>query len=162
MLGKIWLAHNLLLWMNQNTSICNRFNLVTEIDDYPGALMVVTHNEMLLHAFAEKLIVFGENGRNVLEPIKNFSQSGWADTSMENRKEKGSSFKHQKIQRSEIILERARFDSSKTEIEELEKIIEHEEMSKKIEVKLLNAYTLRKQSFPNSEFSPLAGKLKVA
>ncbi|MEK6625812.1 MAG: ABC-F family ATP-binding cassette domain-containing protein [Bdellovibrionota bacterium] len=168
MLGKILACPTNLLLLDEPTNHLDMQSiqsLVTEIDDYPGALMVVTHNEMLLHAFAEKLIVFGDNGAEMfLGTYQEFlDKIGWDEESKEtSEKKQGSSFKHQKMQRSEIILERAKILLPlKTEIEELEKkISEHEEMSKKIEVKLLNAYAENKASLIQ-EFSPLAGKLKV-
>jgi ATP-binding cassette subfamily F protein 3 len=41
--------------------------LLTAIDDFPGAVIMVTHNEMFLEALAERLIVFQNDGVTVFE-----------------------------------------------------------------------------------------------
>jgi ABC-type Mn2+/Zn2+ transport system ATPase subunit len=41
--------------------------LLTAIDNFDGAVVMVTHNEMFLHALAERLIVFQDEGVSVFE-----------------------------------------------------------------------------------------------
>ena len=41
--------------------------LLTAIDNFDGAVVMVTHNEMFLHALAERLIVFQDDGVSVFE-----------------------------------------------------------------------------------------------
>ncbi|MDD8027697.1 MAG: ATP-binding cassette domain-containing protein [Acidobacteriota bacterium] len=41
--------------------------LLAAIDAFPGAVIMVTHNEMFLHALAERLIIFQEGGISVFE-----------------------------------------------------------------------------------------------
>jgi len=41
--------------------------LLAAVDAFDGAVVMVTHNEMFLHALAERLIVFQENGISVFE-----------------------------------------------------------------------------------------------
>jgi ATP-binding cassette subfamily F protein 3 len=41
--------------------------LLAAIEDFPGAVVMVTHDEMFLHALAERLIVFQEGGITVFE-----------------------------------------------------------------------------------------------
>jgi ATP-binding cassette subfamily F protein 3 len=41
--------------------------LLEAIDAFPGAVIVVTHNEMLLHALAQRLVVFQGGGAEVFE-----------------------------------------------------------------------------------------------
>jgi ATP-binding cassette subfamily F protein 3 len=41
--------------------------LLEALDDFPGAVIMVTHNEMFLHALAERLIVFQEGSISVFE-----------------------------------------------------------------------------------------------
>ena len=41
--------------------------LLTAIDNFPGTVIIVTHNEMFLHALSERLIVFEENTPSVFE-----------------------------------------------------------------------------------------------
>jgi len=41
--------------------------LMEAIDGFPGAVIMVTHNEMFLHALAERLIVFQGNGISIYE-----------------------------------------------------------------------------------------------
>lgn len=64
MLGKLLVKPSNILFLDEPT---NHFDLescdalLSAIDDFKGAVILVTHNEMFLHAFAEKLIVFREN-----------------------------------------------------------------------------------------------------
>jgi len=55
--------------------------LLTAIDAFEGAVVMVTHNEMFLHALAERLIVFQEGGISVFEgDYQRFLETvGWQD-----------------------------------------------------------------------------------
>jgi ATP-binding cassette subfamily F protein 3 len=55
--------------------------LLAALDAFEGTLILVTHNEMFLHALAERLIVFRENGVEVFEgSYQEFlDQGGWQD-----------------------------------------------------------------------------------
>jgi ATP-binding cassette subfamily F protein 3 len=53
--------------------------LLAALDNFPGAVIMVTHNEMFLHALAERLIVFQDNGISVFEGSyeRFLEQVGW-------------------------------------------------------------------------------------
>ena len=48
-------------------------SLIEAVDNFPGAVIMVTHNEMFLHALANRLIVFRMNTLMYLKALmKNF------------------------------------------------------------------------------------------
>jgi ATP-binding cassette subfamily F protein 3 len=53
--------------------------LLSALDNFPGAVVMVTHNEMFLHALAERLIVFQDDGISVFEGSyeRFLDQVGW-------------------------------------------------------------------------------------
>ncbi len=55
--------------------------LIEALDDFDGAVVMVTHNEMFLHALAERLVVFEEDGITVFEGgYRDFlDKVGWKD-----------------------------------------------------------------------------------
>ncbi len=70
MLGKILGTPVNLLLLDEPT---NHFDMescdamLAAIDQFPGAVIMVTHNEMFLHALAERLIIFQKDGIEVFE-----------------------------------------------------------------------------------------------
>lgn len=64
MLGKILAAPVNLLLLDEPTNHLDMEScdaLLTAIDNFDGAVIIVTHNEMFLHALAERLIIFQNN-----------------------------------------------------------------------------------------------------
>lgn len=59
--------------------------LLAAIDDFDGAVIMVTHNELFLHAIAERLIVFQDNDVTVFEgDYQRFlDMDGWGDEAMD-------------------------------------------------------------------------------
>jgi ATP-binding cassette subfamily F protein 3 len=57
--------------------------LVAAIDSFDGAVVMVTHNEMFLHALARRLIVFTQTGVTVFEGTYQefLDKGGWGDES---------------------------------------------------------------------------------
>ena len=55
--------------------------LLAALDDFDGAVIMVTHNEMFLHALADRLIVFRDDGLTVFEgSYQRFLEKvGWED-----------------------------------------------------------------------------------
>ena len=109
--------------------------LLAAIDAFDGAVVMVTHNEMFLHALAERLIVFQDGGISVFdgsyqrfletggwgddESVSRASRPAAADTDVEplNRKE-------YRRQRSVLISEKGKvLKPVQDEIESLEKTI---------------------------------------
>jgi ATP-binding cassette subfamily F protein 3 len=84
MLGKILCTPINLLLLDEPT---NHFDmescdaLLSAIDAFEGAVIMVTHNEMFLHGLAEKLVVFGDDGILVFDgDYQRFlDKVGWKD-----------------------------------------------------------------------------------
>jgi ATP-binding cassette, subfamily F, member 3 len=82
MLGKLLVTPTNLLLLDEPTNHLDMDScdaLLSALDNFPGAVIMVTHNEMFLHALAEKLIVFKDNGVSVVESgYSRFLESnGW-------------------------------------------------------------------------------------
>ncbi|NOY69757.1 MAG: ABC-F family ATP-binding cassette domain-containing protein [Deltaproteobacteria bacterium] len=85
MLGKLLATPLNFLFLDEPT---NHFDmescdaLLAAIDAFPGAVVMVTHNEMFLHAIAKRLIVFEENGMHVFEGTYDrfLEKEGWGDS----------------------------------------------------------------------------------
>ncbi|MBM3295443.1 MAG: ATP-binding cassette domain-containing protein [Candidatus Aminicenantes bacterium] len=70
LLGKIIAAPANLLLLDEPTNHLDMDSsdaLLAAIDNFDGAVVMVTHNEMFLHALAERLIVFQGDGMSVFE-----------------------------------------------------------------------------------------------
>jgi ATP-binding cassette subfamily F protein 3 len=90
--------------------------LLEALNDFEGAVIMITHNELLLHGLAERLIVFQGGGANVFEGgYQNFLETrGWDDEKSDriveiddNRNIKKAEKKEQKRQRARIIKKKA-------------------------------------------------------
>jgi ATP-binding cassette, subfamily F, member 3 len=63
-LGKILLSPTNLLLLDEPTNhldVESCDSLIAALDDFPGAVIIVTHSEMFLHHLAQRLIVFNED-----------------------------------------------------------------------------------------------------
>jgi ATP-binding cassette, subfamily F, member 3 len=70
MLGKILAAPVNLLVLDEPTNHLDMQScdaLIAALDNFDGAVVMVTHNELFLHALAERLVVFQNNRINVFE-----------------------------------------------------------------------------------------------
>ncbi len=84
LLGKIIASPANLLLLDEPTNhldleACDA--LLAALDAFSGAVILVTHNEMFLHALAERLIVFRERGVDVFEGTyaEFLAKGGWQD-----------------------------------------------------------------------------------
>jgi ATP-binding cassette subfamily F protein 3 len=114
-------------------------SLLAAIDQFDGAVVMVTHNEMFLHAIAERLIVFKNEGVSFFEgDYQQFLDiNGWGDeieTDLSVKKEtdcpKTEKLNKKEIRRlrSAIIAERGKIlKSLESRIDELERIIDANE-----------------------------------
>ncbi|KPK14397.1 MAG: hypothetical protein AMK69_28705, partial [Nitrospira bacterium SG8_3] len=94
--------------------------LLAAIDSFRGAVVMVTHNEMLLHALADRLIVFQNDRVSVFEGSyqRFIEKGGWGDevvvakSAREDTDEEPFSVKvtkkEKRRRRSAIIIERAK------------------------------------------------------
>jgi ATP-binding cassette subfamily F protein 3 len=90
MLGKLLVTPVNLLLLDEPTNHLDMYAcdaLLAAIDSFEGALVMVTHNEMFLHALAERLVVFQENEVQVFEgSYQDFLERvGWNDEAKDAR-----------------------------------------------------------------------------
>ncbi|MCD6586554.1 MAG: ABC-F family ATP-binding cassette domain-containing protein [Desulfobacteraceae bacterium] len=114
--------------------------LLSAIDQFNGAVVMVTHNEMFLHAIADRLIVFKDDTVSVFEgDYQQFLNiDGWGDNitpdlSVKNEADCSKPDKLTKREirrlRSAIIVERGKvLKSLERKIDELERIIDANEI----------------------------------
>ncbi|MFA7424248.1 MAG: ABC-F family ATP-binding cassette domain-containing protein [Desulfosarcinaceae bacterium] len=68
MLGKILASPVNVLFLDEPTNHLDMDScdaMLSALDAFPGTLIMVTHNEMFLHALAQKLVVFQDDGASV-------------------------------------------------------------------------------------------------
>ncbi len=128
-------------------------SLIEAIDNYDGAVMIVTHSEMILDALAERLIVFDGNKVDVFDGnYEDFlSRVGWQDEAYADDKSpadeppaKSALKKESKRLRADIINERSRVLSPlKKRINELETAITDAERQLALDNESLVAASLR-------------------
>ena len=121
MLGKLLVTPLNLLILDEPTNhldmeACDA--LLAAIDNFDGSVILVTHNEMFLHALANRLIVFQKNRTTVYEGSYQYflDKTGWEDEVMSTKsKQKPKSPDVAKLnkresrkRRSEIITEKGK------------------------------------------------------
>jgi ATP-binding cassette subfamily F protein 3 len=84
MLGKLLVTPVNLLLLDEPTNHLDMESsdaLLAAIDSYEGTVVMVTHNEMFLHALADRLIVFTDNGIEIFEGGYGefLEKGGWHD-----------------------------------------------------------------------------------
>ena len=84
MLGKLLVRPLNLLFLDEPTNHLDMESndaLLAAIDNFDGAVVMVTHNEMFLHALADRLIVFKDGGIDVFDgSYQDFlDKGGWED-----------------------------------------------------------------------------------
>jgi ATP-binding cassette subfamily F protein 3 len=94
-LGKILLNPANLLLLDEPTNhldIESCDSMIVAIDNFPGAVIIVTHSEMFLHHLANRLIVFNEDKAFVFEgTYQDFlDRVGWEPEVKKQKKEKES------------------------------------------------------------------------
>ena len=139
LLGKI-LAHktNVLLLDEPNNHLdAESINsMIDEINEYLGAVIIVTHDEKMLKEVANKLIIFQKDCVDFFDGSYNefLEKIGWEDEVSIDLKKKKKSFKDIKRLKAELISEKSKvLKPLQTEINDLEEmIIENERL---IEIK---------------------------
>jgi ATP-binding cassette subfamily F protein 3 len=138
LLGKI-LAHpsNLLLLDEPNNHLDMESidALIESLQDFPGALLIVTHNEGILRALATKLIVFHRGKVDVFDTSYDefLEKLGWEDENQGNGKSNGAQKKPTTRPNHDEKKDRAKAErKEKARIEKLEaQIIKSENALKK-------------------------------
>ncbi len=136
LLGKILVSPANLLFLDEPTNHLDMDSidsLIEAIEAFDGAVVIVTHSEMILHAIAERLVIFDDNSVKVFEgSYRDFLERvGWKDELTENGKptpaakgERGTSRKDLRKMRAEIIENRAKvLNPIQNRMDEIERII---------------------------------------
>lgn len=94
-LGKILLTPTNLLLLDEPTNhldVESCDSMIAALDEFPGAVIIVTHSEMFLHHLANRLIVFNQDKVFVFEgTYQDFlDKIGWEDETKKPKKEKKS------------------------------------------------------------------------
>ena len=149
MLGKLLMSSLNLLLLDEPTNhldieSCDSF--VFALDNFEGAVVLVTHNEMFLHSLANRLVVFKNDIVSVFEGTYQefLDKEGWEDEEFAVEKKSkiaGLSKKEIRQKKSEIITQKSReIKPAKQKIEALENNIEKNEvLIGKINEELLEA-----------------------
>jgi len=93
LLGKILLNPANLLLLDEPTNhldIESCDSMIVALDNFDGAVVIVTHSEMFLHHLANRLIVFGDKGAFVFEGTYQefLDKIGWEEEAKKPKKEK--------------------------------------------------------------------------
>ena len=145
LLGKILATPLNLLLLDEPTNhldmdACDA--LLAAIDGFEGTVIMVTHNELFLHALAERLVVFQDDGATVFEGgYRHFlDKAGWAEERSDKKgaaKKIGTTAPVEKLtkkearkKRSELLAERGRaLNPLKKKIRRAENDIERQEQT---------------------------------
>jgi ATP-binding cassette subfamily F protein 3 len=156
MLGKLLVTPVNLLLLDEPTNHLDMETsdaLLAALDSFDGAVVMVTHNEMFLHALAERLIIFYHDSIEIFEGgyQRFLDRGGWEDEELIQTiaKSEGKSDpaegkinkKELRKKRSEIITERSKVLSPiEKRIAKAEAEIErHENILKELHVQIQNA-----------------------
>jgi ATP-binding cassette subfamily F protein 3 len=124
-------------------------SLIEAVDAFDGAVIIVTHSEMILNAIAERLIVFDGGAIKLFEGSYNdfLDRVGWQneDTSKDEQQKQSKNYNKKDLRRirAEIISERSKIIGSlQKRIEEIEsEIISLEESLEEDNLSLIEAST---------------------
>ncbi|WDP93045.1 MAG: ABC-F family ATP-binding cassette domain-containing protein [Desulfobacter sp.] len=136
MLGKLLIRPLNLLLLDEPSNhldieACDAF--VAALNHFEGAVVLVTHNEMFLHALANRLVVFKEDGIDVFEGTYQefLDKEGWEDEGAlpaKKSREPKLSRKELKKKKSELVAAKSKkLSPLKKEISRLEDQIEARE-----------------------------------
>ena len=170
MLGKLLMTPLNLLLLDEPSNHLDMEScdsLVCALDNFDGAVIMVTHNEMFLHLLANRLIIFKDKGVEVFEgSYQEFlEKQGWDnddDKDVEKKiKISGLSKKEIRKKKSEIISRKSKeIHPVKQKIEKTENEIEKtEKLLNDINEKLLKA-SLNQEGSKIQEFSKELSKLE--
>jgi len=149
MLGKLLMSPVNLLLLDEPSNHLDMEScdsLVCALDNFNGAVVMVTHNEMFLHSLANRLVVFKNSGLEIFEgSYQEFlEKQGWEDEEKSiEKKIKSSSLSKKEIRqrKSEIINSKSKeINPVKQKIENLENTIDkNEKLIQNINEALLKA-----------------------
>ncbi len=154
LLGKILVSPANLLFLDEPTNHLDMESidsLVEAIEAFEGAVVIVTHSEMILHAMAERLVIFDDNTVSVFEgTYQDFlDRVGWKDESpveapqpKKPKAEKGVNRKDLRKARAEIVSSKSKtLTPMQRRMTELERSIEKLEKKVELDAAALHAAT---------------------
>jgi ATP-binding cassette subfamily F protein 3 len=120
MLGKLLAQHLNFLMLDEPTNHLDMQScdsLLEALDDFPGTLLLITHNEMFLHALADRLIVFKNNSISVFDGTyaEFLEKEGW-DEEEETTKPKKKVTSQGKLTKKELRKRRSDLLSEKSRV----------------------------------------------
>lgn len=134
LLGKLLAKPTNLLFLDEPTNHLDQESietLITELENYPGAVIMVTHSEEMLKRVAQKIVVFHKNGAEFLnESYEGFLEKiGWEEETIKDNKVKSTISRNDlKRLRSEMIIARGReLNPFKKKMEKLEEAVMRDE-----------------------------------
>ncbi|MBT8351008.1 MAG: ATP-binding cassette domain-containing protein, partial [Deltaproteobacteria bacterium] len=119
MLGKVLVTPVNLLLLDEPTNHLDMESsdaLLAAIDNFDGTVVMVTHNEMFLHALAQRLIVFQEDSTLVFDGSyqRFLEEIGWENENEGNgRKNSGEKKLHSKLNKKEFRRRRSEINSER-------------------------------------------------
>ena len=143
-LGKILLSPTNLLLLDEPTNhldVESCDSMIAALDEFPGAVIIVTHDEMFLHHLADKLIVFNEDKVFMFDGTYQYflDKLGWEEESKKPKKDKLAG----KLKREQDAIEaeyKKKFKSLQYKITQIEKEIDEEETElEKTNLEITNA-----------------------
>jgi ATP-binding cassette subfamily F protein 3 len=136
LLGKLLVSPSNLLLLDEPTNHLDMESidsLIEALDSFDGAVIIVTHSEMILHAVATKLIVFDDDKVRMFDGIYQdfLDRVGWSDEEGGNSAECGPGSQNRqgnrkdlRRMRAEIITDRSRtLGPLQNRIDEIEQTI---------------------------------------
>lgn len=142
LLGKLLVHPANCLFLDEPTHHLDMYSvdtLVEALQDFPGAVLLVTHNEMLLRALATRLIIFDGGSVSVFEGDYDdfLDRVGWAEEEDQRPKKKAKPSKEKRKERADKNASTAPVRKRIAELEE--KIVSLEASVKKHESELVLA-----------------------
>ena len=130
-LGKILLSPTNLLLLDEPTNhldVESCDSMIAALDEFPGAVIIVTHDELFLHHLADRLIVFNEDRVFMFEGNYQYflEKIGWEEESKKPKKDKSavSEEKERALREAEY---KKKYKTLTYKIAQIEKHIDKEE-----------------------------------
>jgi ATP-binding cassette subfamily F protein 3 len=165
MLGKILARPCNLLLLDEPTNhldLESIESLTEEIEQFPGAVVIVTHSEMMLRNIANKLVIFHNGGAEYFDGTYDdfLEKIGWESEEVKPKTKEKLSSNEIKQRRAFLVIERAKKTKPiQDEIEFLEAdITKNEELLKRITEELSKASVVNDTQRLN-DFTHAVGKL---
>ncbi len=144
-LGKILLNPANILLLDEPTNhldIESCDSMILALDNFDGAVIIVTHSELFLHHLANRLIVFNRDKVSVFEGTYQefLDKEGWEEDEKKPKKQKAAKeTARQKSNKEELEKQHKRIAAKIAEAEK--KIDKDEEFMEALNIKLADAYT---------------------